>query len=63
MKRYMLFSGDYQYPEGGIEDLVCSSDDLQSLKNIIIEHKEKNLHDWFHIYDCKRQEIIFHDWR
>lgn len=54
MKRYMLFGGSFYYPSGGIGDLVMSSDELDELMKRAID----NQLDWWHIYDCKKQEQV-----
>lgn len=37
MKRYLLFAGDNYYPSGGMYDFVFSSDDINSLKAIVLK--------------------------
>ena len=63
MKRYILFAGDYYYPEGGVYDLVGSSDTVIEAK----ETHEKFLSDiggdWAHILDIKTGECLHHFWR
>lgn len=66
MKRYLLFAGVKYYASGGINDLIDTSDDLNSLienaKNTDYEYKDwfgNDLEfDWWHIYDTQKGEIV-----
>ena len=58
--RYLLFSGEYFYPNGGWNDFRLHAETTLSLTNFITELTEKGLMEgqWWHIYDTEKFEII-----
>lgn len=56
MERYLLFAGDWYYPGGGMEDFVCSDDNLENIRTKIPNRNPSYF--WWHIYDAKHGEII-----
>ena len=58
MKRYMLFTGEEYYAKGGMHDFVMSDNNPKELSNYAKEKIEKDLIDWWHIYDTKECKII-----
>ena len=57
LKRYLLFQGDFFYPNGGAHDFIMSDDNINSLANYAKEMMEKELIDWWHIYDSEAQKV------
>ncbi len=53
MKRYLLFAGRNQYPEGGWQDFIEEASTWQHL----LESTKESLFDWFHIYDAVLSEL------
>ena len=49
MKRYLLFSGDYYYPCGGMDDFIG---DFDTYEDAVIAVSNK-VWDWAHVYDTK----------
>lgn len=57
MKRYLLFSGDYCYPDGGWNDYNSSYDE----REVAIKARDnikKNGMLWAHVVDTKHMEIV-----
>ena len=50
--------GQYYYPAGGAHDFIMSDDNPKGLENYAKEQIEKELVDWWHIYDSVEQKII-----
>ena len=65
MKRYFLFFGQEYYPSYGMQDLVGDFDSvdecIESLKNTIIEHANKESYDGDEIQDFmnRRYATVF----
>ncbi len=65
MKRYMAFSGEDFYPNGGMSDFRGSFDELdQAIERAKADHEETRYRepftpDWAHVYDCDKNEIIW----
>ncbi len=57
MKRYLLFSGEDYYPQGGFEDLVFSSDSIDECKQFVPEEGQ-----FAHIVDSEIQKIVW-EWQ
>lgn len=74
MKRFMLFCGNYYYPSGGVDDLVCLCDSITQAKEFLKEYLLKDFtiyssdkkeyldyeidNNWFHIYDISECKKI-----
>ena len=54
MKRYMVFSGEDYYPNGGMEDFDKDFDIIEEA----IEFAKKQKGDWIQIYDIVSKQII-----
>lgn len=54
---YMVFMGDWYYPNTGWKDHRGTFQKLEEAKDFIKENKEK--HNWGHIVDFANQEICF----
>ena len=54
MKRYLLFSGDFYYPEGGWMDFAASFSSLEEAKKVTKAIPD----DWFQIVDTHIMEVI-----
>lgn len=62
--RYILFHGLCYYPQGGFDDAVRRSDDLESLIAIgrayLVENKRSYVGEpWAHILDLESGELIW----
>ena len=56
MKRYLLFTGDKYYPNGGMYDFRHDFDSLEEAK----QYWEKtDRGDWAHIYDFEIRQIVW----
>lgn len=64
MKRYLLFSGSYYYPYGGIRDFKGDFENLQEVQNKVerLYKEEKHLvrmgYFWTHVYDSQAKKTI-----
>ena len=47
MTKYLLFSGDYYYPTGGMRDCQGVFDDLESAQSFFDEHCQDD--NWAHV--------------
>lgn len=58
--RYSLFGGLSYYPNGGMNDLIVSSNSLNELLNnpILKQHNKATDIDWWHISDNTTNKII-----
>ena len=54
MARFMLFTGNWYYPEGGIRDFVESSHNLDELESA----GKLSGYEWWHIYDTEASKIV-----
>lgn len=55
MRRFLLFSGDFYYPSGGMEDFVSDHDTLEEAK---AAHVPESSMIWAHIYDTELRKIV-----
>jgi hypothetical protein len=60
MKQYMLFSGLYYYPSGGMEDFDCSFDTLEQAKDYVKATHESFAQYWHHVADRDTGKIVWH---
>lgn len=51
-ERYLTFSGDHYYPQGGWDDLVGSSETLADA--ILMGERE----EWWHVIDSRTLEVV-----
>lgn len=66
MKRYLLFSGEVYYADGGALDLKGAFDDcVEAWKTgLKIAEEYKDFRDapehymWFHVFDCETGKIL-----
>lgn len=54
-KRYIVFKGGWFYPSGGMEDFLCTLDNLDDCKMLI---PSLDACEWLHIYDCEQEKIV-----
>lgn len=61
MRRYMLFSGDNYYPNGGMDDFISSYTFLDDakIKARALVNTDVGSGKWAHIFDLKENKIIF----
>ena len=57
VKRYLVFAGSFYYPNGGGNDFVFATDDLDEARDKRNKYK-KEAFDWSHIFDNETLEII-----
>lgn len=55
MKRYLVFFGDCQHPDGGWDDFKGSFDTIEEAREFV---KNKKINDWFQIIDYKHGEKL-----
>jgi len=55
-KRFLVFTDDYYYPYGGIEDLNSVYDTLEEALSFVESHPSSL--DWWHIYDRVEGKIV-----
>jgi hypothetical protein len=55
IKRYLLFAGKFEYPNGGISDL---KGDFNTIKNTINFIIKQGYFDWYQIVDSKTMKSI-----
>lgn len=58
-KQYLVFAGRKYYPEGGIKDVVFSSEFKTACELWINGEKEESFFDWYVLYDQYSQEVIY----
>lgn len=64
LKRFLLFAGDYQYPDGGWNDFRHSYDTLEEARTeggrLSTPDKDTHRHskDWWHIVDIETGEYF-----
>ena len=58
MKRYLLFAGDYHYPNGGWSDFVDSFDSVEEAQDHLNHSKDSYLVDWAHVVDTETMEFF-----
>ena len=65
MKRYLLFSGYYYYPEGGWEDFRGSFDTIEEAMYFLLEKKGTGdgywYKDWFQVVDLHEEKEVYID--
>lgn len=49
MKRYLVFAGDYYYPNGGWDDLKAEFDTYAEVAANLCKFDN---YDWVHVIDC-----------
>jgi hypothetical protein len=52
--KYLLFAGNFHYPEGGVFDLTGKSDSIEELKRLLIEQEKeprREAIEWFQIVE------------
>lgn len=54
-KRYIVFKGSNYYPSGGMQDFLCSLDNLDDCTMLI---PSLDYCEWLHIYDCEQEKVI-----
>lgn len=59
MKRYILFAGRDYEPLGGAGDIMGSDCDIESLKETVKIFQDRNRYDWYQIYDCELEQVIW----
>lgn len=60
MNRYLLFAGQFYYPNGGWGDFIISVEtevEVDKAIELMIADKE-NPNTWFHVFDTESQKII-----
>lgn len=57
MNKYLLFSGDYYYPSGGMEDFVMSFETLDAAKEYVKASHESLM--WHHVADRETLKIVW----
>jgi len=62
MKRFLVFSGDYYYPAGGMDDfdidLETRDQCIQYIKSKILHKKRQHeKYKWAHVFDCQTKKI------
>ena len=59
MDNYLIFAGEYYYPKGGAEDLICTEKNYEEAVNAMeVKLKQKNI-NWAHIYSISENKIVF----
>ena len=53
-KRFWLLAGFIYYPDGGLDDLRCTSDTLAEIARTL----EENDFDWYHVIDTTTMSIV-----
>lgn len=62
MKRYLVFFGNQNYPEGGMEDLLSSTDSIEEGINLVNKEISKDFEKYHsHLYD-NIEEFIEFEW-
>lgn len=57
--KYLLFGGDYYYPQGGVCDFICAANSIAECQNIAVDEAKKNVFlKWFHIADKECMKIV-----
>lgn len=56
MNRYLVFEYETYYPSGGMNDLVCQTDDIELAKSFIDSIKDDY---WVEIYDSKQCKMVY----
>jgi hypothetical protein len=54
----MIFANSTYYPEGGANDLIVTTNDLDEAYLIAREYLHDSDYLWAHIYDCQEHIII-----
>lgn len=54
--RYLLFAGEFHYPNGGYNDFYGMGESVDSLATSSVL-KDRHI-DWFHIYDTEEDCIV-----
>ena len=57
-RRYLLFSGAIDYPQGGWNDFVGSYDSVEEALTTLIKTVPLGLRGWWHIVDTETQEAV-----
>lgn len=58
MERYLVFAGYYYYPSGGIDDLVCTTDNCDLFHIAKLAGQISHRFDWLHVWDSKECAIV-----
>lgn len=58
MSRYIVFSGEAYYPQGGAFDLDETFDDVNLARNYSSKVVKTKDYDWSHVYDTKNSELV-----
>lgn len=61
---FILFAGDYYYPEGGWNDIVGVFDNIEDAKNCALagNREFKRDYQWWHIVDMAVRKIVDGSW-
>ena len=62
MARYLLFSGEEYYAEGGMKDFVKGFDNKAELMKFLIEKPGEYGGDWWHVADAVNCRILLYDY-
>ena len=58
MKKYLIFFGWKTYPEGGMNDFIDDSNNLQEAKRILMNSITKEIEEYFSDYTPKEKEEV-----
>lgn len=53
MKRFILFAGDFYYPQGGMDDFVDSENTLKEAKEL------SEGYEWAHVLDIETGSVVW----
>ena len=62
MARYLLFSGEEYYAEGGMKDFVKGFDNKAELMKFLIEKPGEYGGDWWHVADVVKCTIVLQEY-
>ena len=55
MKRFLLFTGQHYYPDGGWDDFKGDFESYEHAKDFLIQHND---YDWWHLVDSTTKTIV-----
>ena len=62
MKRYLVFGGSAYYPDGGWDDFLLDTSNLEEATNKVDEYC-KNSSTWAHVADSKVKKKVYYNYR